>query len=1574
MEFKIETYVAELVKEPTLDKINKLKKEELFVLVEHYGLEARKSMKKVEIKRVLVEHLVEEGILPEGILEDLHGKEAEVRQEKLMTQQIRLKELELKEKEMHMQMQKEEIEARLKEKQMEFEKEVRLKELEVKQSESFPSSSDSDFKGFDVSKQVRLVPRFQESEVDKYFMHFEKVATTLGWPKGFWTLMLQSTLVGKAEKAYAALSIEQSSDYGIVKQAILAAYELVPEAYRQKFRNSRKQEAETFLEFASNKEHLFDRWCESVEIGQDFRKMRELMLVEEFKRCIPKEIKTHLDEQRILTLHDAAISADNYFLTHKSLVLKVKTVTEIGGNQGNFRPKGRLDRRIFSGSQSSYTDVQEKSSPSKSGPGVVQPSEKSGPTCYYCKKKGHIKSECWTLAKKNSTRISNALATIKSPSKVYPVSGSPKAEDGKVVPLSIDEGYKPFVTEGFVSLCDDDAHRRPVTILRDTGASQSLLVEDVLTLSENSSVGASVLMCGVECGSIEVPLHKVFLCSDLVNGPVVVGVRPSLPMEGITFLLGNDLAGGRVVPNPQVVPQPMVQERAGLLEEVPDIFPACAVTRAMSHRGIGESKDQDSPNLRETFIAHLGTGQDPGGSDVSLSSCDHNDRGEEFEELPISRQILIAEQARDPELISLNEDALKEDEAEDSAVCYYKRQGVLMRKWRPPDALVEDEWRVYHQIVVPQKYRQSVLSLAHDAPLAGHLGVNKTYEKLRQHFYWLKMKQDVVQYCRTCTVCQRVGKPNQTIPKAPLQPVPAFQEPFNKVIVDCVGPLPKTRSGNQYLLTIMCAATRYPEAIPLRNITSTAVIKSLIKFFTIFGLPFSVQTDQGSNFMSHIFKQVMAQLGIHHYTSSAYHPQSQGALERFHQTLKTMLRAYCLEYERDWDEGIPLLLFAVRESVQESIGFSPNELVFGHTVRGPLKLLKERWLAEDTEAEESLLKYVSVFRERLTRAGELAKQNLGDAQEEMKAWYDKKARQRHFKPGDKVLVLLPVAGHPLQAKYHGPCVVSQKIGELNYVVETPDRKKKKQLCHVNMLKPYYERESKETEIVLAVIPDRAAAGSHPQKDSVEEKEFEVGFEEFQCKLQNSQVLANLEEKLCHLSGVEKKEMMEVIQKYKHIFSDVPGRTSLISHDVEVEGSVPIKQHPYRVNPRKLDIMHAEIQYMLDNDLIEKSSSSWSSPCILVPKADNSYRFVTDFRKVNLVTKTDSFPIPRIEDCIDQIGNAQYVSKVDLLKGYWQVPLTERAKEVSAFVIPDNLYQYKVMPFGMKNSAATFQRLVNIVIAGLKGCRAYIDDIVIYTDNWKEHVQRLCALFDRLAEANLTVNLVKSEFGKAQVIFLGFIVGQGLVKPVQAKIEAIVKFPVPRNRRELKRFLGMVGYYRKFCRNFSEVVVPLTNLLTKGNKFIWSQECSSAFSNVKAILMSEPVLVAPDFKKPFKLAVDASDVGCGAVLLQEDSAGVEHPVCYFSKKFDKHQKNYSTIEKEALSILLALQHFDVYLSQTMVPIHVYTDHNPLTFVHKMKGKNQRLMRWSLALQQYNIDIEHIKGSDNVIADALSRAPV
>ena len=336
-------------------------------------------------------------------------------------------------------------------------------------------------------------------------------------------------------------------------------------------------------------------------------------------------------------------------------------------------------------------------------------------------------------------------------------------------------------------------------------------------------------------------------------------------------------------------------------------------------------------------------------------------------------------------------------------------------------------------------------------------------------------------------------------------------------------------------------------------------------------------------------------------------------------------------------------------------------------------LVKEKFLNETEET--NLLDYVCNFKQRLSKACELAHKHLQAAQADMKAKYDRRTEARSFKPGDKVLVLLPLQGDPLSAKFSGPYTIEKKLNEVNYVVVTPDRRKTRRVCHVNMLKPYFEREDPNAPKPIASV---VSVNPEPKEDD----SATITLEPVEAKLENSDSLQNLDVTLDYLPSHQKKRVITLLREFNSIFSDVPGRTSLATHDVDVDLS---NKQPYRLNPTKLEQVRTEIKYMLEHDLIEPSNSSWSSPVVLQPKPDGTVRLCIDYRKVNAVSVSDSCPFPRIEDCIDKIGKAKFLTKIDLFKGYWQVPLTERAKEISAFVTPDGLIQCKVMQFGMKNA-------------------------------------------------------------------------------------------------------------------------------------------------------------------------------------------------------------------------------------------------------------------------------------------------
>lgn len=1376
--------------------------------------------------------------------------------------------------------------------QMQMETEIRLAEIQAQSGGVVPRTR---FSKFDLAKQAQLVPHFNEDDPESFFRNFEKTATQLEWPKQSWTWLISTSLKGKASLVYSTLDLEDSKDYEFVKTAILTAYTITEEGYRQNFRNLNKSSSQTYVEFAAGKLRFFKKWISSSKVTK-FDELVNLIVFEEFKRKIPLNVKLHLEDRGEKSLTEAAKCADVYSLVHK-------------GNPKN-------ERTDYVKPSSSLTLETREGNYKK----II---------CSFCKKPGHHISDCWSPHCKNSKHYDSTKAKPFAKNKSQ-VSSSAKPVINLDVNQNPEDAFEEFKMNGSVALTVD-GETYPVCILRDTGSAQSMLVENIIPNLECSYLKEKVVIKDLTTYTA-IPLVEIYLKSPVLSGKVKVGViQGNLPVPGVTFLLGNDLAGRRTVPNPVVVDAPLEESPTKSLEEQqPDLFPVCVTTRSQAYL---------KPS-NKVIPAPL----------INLSE-------------QMSRDEFLVSQKTDPTLQRCWEDVAPDLDHVTEKPGFYLNQGVLMRLFRPSYLAQEEDWSDEYQIVVPSSIRNQIISMAHDG-LSGHLGVQKTYKKLLSHYFWPGMRKSISEYVKSCHTCQMVGKPNQPIPPAPLTPVPIMSEPFEKVMIDCVGPLPPTRKGSKYLLTIMCTASRFPIAIPLKNITARNIVNHLLLTFANYGIPKILQSDQGTNFTSDLFKEVMKLLNINAVTSSPYHPESQGALERAHQTLKSMLKRYCFENDNDWDEGLPFLLFAFRECKHESLGFSPFQLLFGREVRGPLKITKDYLLSEDSSESPKVTvqTYINNLRDKLKRVRELAQESFKKSQEVMKHNYDKKAKFREFQPGDQVLVFLPLSGSLLAPKFQGPYQVVKKLQCNNYLIATPDRRRKTQKLHINLLKSYKQREDDDGSQKICLL-------SSATKYLDEQTELPLP----NCNMSNSDTLSKMDEKVPHLTQAQKKDLTDLLQQFPRVTQDTLGRCTLVKHEIRlIPDAHPIKQAPYRLNPEKRRVMQEEVNYLLDHGLAEPSRSPWASPCLLAPKPGGQFRLCTDYRKLNAVTIQDSYPLPLIDSLVDSVGQAQFVTKIDLQKGYYQVALTEASKDISAFVTPDGLFQYTCMPFGLSNAPATFQRVMNFVIRQLEGTFVYLDDLLVVSNSWEVHLTRLSSLLQRLEEAGFTINLPKSNFGQATVTYLGHVVGQGQTRPKQANIEAILDFPRPSNKREVQRFIGMCGFYRRFCPNFSTLAASLTDLTSSKVAFKWTSDCEKAFLQLKALLSSSPVLRTPDLMKPFVLHIDASNSGVGAVLSQYDNSLI-HPVCYYSAKLKKHQEHYSVIEKECLALVLALQKFACYLQEQPHPLEVFTDHNPLRFLDKMKNHNQRLMRWSLLLQPYHLLIRHVKGNQNVIADALSRSP-
>lgn len=500
-------------------------------------------------------------------------------------------------------------------------------------------------------------------------------------------------------------------------------------------------------------------------------------------------------------------------------------------------------------------------------------------------------------------------------------------------------------------------------------------------------------------------------------------------------------------------------------------------------------------------------------------------------------------------------------------------------------------------------------------------------------------------------------------------------------------------------------------------------------------------------------------------------------------------------------------------------------------------------------------------------------------------------------------------------------------------------------------------------------------------DLVELDEFEVVKDNVTTS-KNSDRLDELLKhvKLTHLNDWEKSGLIDILEEYNDLFTlekDSLTFCDFVQHKIPVlQDSKAINVRPYRLPIAQREEIKNQISKMKDDGLIRPSKSAWNAPLLLVPKklgpdGKRKWRIVVDFRKLNEVTISDSFPLPNIVDILDQLGHSKYFTTLDLSAGYHQVEVADADREKTAFSTGFEHLEWVRMPMGLKSAGHTFQRLMNAVLTGLQGidCFVYLDDIVIYASSLEDHACKMHRVFRRLRESNLKLQPEKCNFLRKEVVYLGHLITEDGIQPDPTKVTSIQNLVAPTTPKGIKSFLGMIGYYRRFIPDFAEKAKPLTELLKKAKKFKWDENCQKSFQQLKNKIIEYPILRYPNFEEKFNITTDASAIAISAVLSQGPS-GKDLPIAFASRTLLSAETRYSTSEQELLAIVWGIEHFRPYLYGKK--FNIYTDHKPLVYLMNVKDPNSRLMRWKLRLSTYEFEIIHTKGKDNKVADYLSRS--
>ncbi|XP_063994419.1 uncharacterized protein LOC135171776 [Diachasmimorpha longicaudata] len=466
--------------------------------------------------------------------------------------------------------------------------------------------------------------------------------------------------------------------------------------------------------------------------------------------------------------------------------------------------------------------------------------------------------------------------------------------------------------------------------------------------------------------------------------------------------------------------------------------------------------------------------------------------------------------------------------------------------------------------------------------------------------------------------------------------------------------------------------------------------------------------------------------------------------------------------------------------------------------------------------------------------------------------------------------------------------------------------------------------------------------------------------------------------LDHLTETENTVITELISQHQDLFvlnGEALGATNAIFHQINTIDDVPVFKRQYRFPPIHKDEIIKQCTELEARGIIKPSDSPYSSPIWIVPKKEDSlgnkrWRMVIDYRSLNEKTIGDAYPLPNINEILDQLGNAQYFSSFDLASGFHQIPIHPNDTHKTAFSTPYQHYEFTRMPFGLKNAPPTFQRMMDKVLIGLQGKElfVYMDDIVIYSQTLEEHVRKFQNLSERLRKAGLQLEPDKCHFLKKEINYLGHIISSDGVRPEPKKLTAVQNFPRPTNQKNIRQFLGLTGYYRRFIPNYAKIAKPLTSLLMKDKKFQWGDEENKAFSNLRNALCKSPILQYPDFTKEFVITTDACGYGIAGILSQGE-IGKDLPIAYISRVLGKSERNYSTIEKEMLAIIYAVNYFRPYVYGRKFTL--VTDHRPLTWINSVSSPNSRIVRWRLSMQDFDYRIVYKPGLVNANADALSR---
>jgi hypothetical protein len=680
---------------------------------------------------------------------------------------------------------------------------------------------------------------------------------------------------------------------------------------------------------------------------------------------------------------------------------------------------------------------------------------------------------------------------------------------------------------------------------------------------------------------------------------------------------------------------------------------------------------------------------------------------------------------------------------------------------------------------------------------------------------------------------------------------------------------------------------------------------------------------------------------------------------------------------------MPFALWSIRTAVNETLGISPYRAAFGRTPIGPLQILRDSWTGKrelPLDLARHPREYLQEVEEKLRIGQEYAEKHAIKAQKRYADYYNSKSSDKQFEVGEQVIYLARNSNQKMFSHWLGPCRIIRKKSSHSYVIDVEGVHRS---VHVNHLRKFHPSITEVNVNNCSMIFD--SDEDFGRIVSVDFNPCETDVNQFdECFESNCDGDLNLPSKcltadqLCHLTEERRQELCDLLDLYQECFSDKPGLCSYFEHRIEITKDFkPKRLREYRIP----ELMKPEVQRQIDelarDGFIVPSSSPMASPLVCVLKGKDGkggIRLAVDYKYVNSFTQNDAYVMPNLNDLIQKVGSAKFITTTDCRSGYWQLPIRQEDQWLTAFAYDGGLWEWTRLPFGLRTSGNTFVRCIQKILNPVRDFSfSFVDDLSVCSFNWDQHMDQLSAFLNEIRKSGLTLNLKKCSFARPEVKFVGHVIGSGRHRPDEEKLATVMDLSRPITKRDVRRVLGFFSYFRAYIPNASELTHILSNLTSKNMpaKVVWTEVEDHAFQQLKQALCecTRHNLYTIRYGEPFGVHVDASKYAVGACLTQWNADGTERPISFASSKLSGSQLSWAAIEKEAYAVVWALNKFRTWCFG--VPIVVFSDSNPLTFLTSGATKSAKLTRWSLALQEYNVTFKYRRGSLNVVPDFLSR---